>query len=300
VRYSDRLGDLTDAELQAAAAECGLGRLAWSAPVSTGLFGRNLLFGTDQGEYVLRGRPHYDWQLPTEAYFAQAMQDATRAPVPWPYLVRPDSRVFDWPWGYAVMPRLPGLSLAEVHRLTHPVAGRYDPRTGTIAAFAGGYRQRTVDQIETAAARARGHGAHSGQEQLWLRELVTTLSDGAEAAVFTAVMEDDNRNNMTAGVGPGAVTVTGRARARRGGGPPCAALPGRRPAAGLGVLSPAGTRGRPLACGGQACVLAYAVPGGLPVGADSSGLTWWIRAPSRTCTRIHASKGEPSSRAQCA
>ncbi len=234
MEYSARLGNLTDAQLQAAVDECGLGRLTGAVPVTSGLFGQNLLLRTDQGEFVLRGRPHYDWQLPTEAYFARRLHEATSAPVPWPYLVRPDSRVFDWPWGYAVMPRLPGLSLAdppvyqrlsgaqrsslaaaqgrllaEVHRLRHPVAGRYDPGADAVVPVPGGYLQRTVEQIEGTADRARRNGAHGEQEQRWLDDQVTELARPPGPPVLAAVMEDFNRNNMVATLDSDTVTVTG-------------------------------------------------------------------------------------------
>jgi aminoglycoside phosphotransferase (APT) family kinase protein len=60
---------------------------------------------------VLRGCPHYDWQLAHEARFAELLHERTLAPVPWPYRVCESSEIFGW--GFAILPRLPGLHVAQ-------------------------------------------------------------------------------------------------------------------------------------------------------------------------------------------
>src|ERR671919_748082 len=64
------------------------------------------------GEFVLRGAPHYDWQLPSERFFARLLHERTRAPVPWPYILDPDDDIFGW--SYALMPRMPGLKHSDI------------------------------------------------------------------------------------------------------------------------------------------------------------------------------------------
>lgn len=234
LKYSERLGEISDEQLQAAADESDLGVVVSSAPISSGLFGQNLMFDTDRGSFVLRGKPHYEWQLPTESYFAERLHEATSAPVPWPYRAHPTSSIFAWSWGYAIMPRLPGSSLAdpavyhslsphqlrelavaqgellaEVHRLSSSEAGSYEPASGAVAAFPNGYIGRTVQVIESCSETARRNGAHDRQAQSGLQRIVETLASGDDAPSFCAVMEDFNRNNMVADTGAGFVKITG-------------------------------------------------------------------------------------------
>jgi aminoglycoside phosphotransferase (APT) family kinase protein len=155
-----RLGTLTRAQLQAALDRFGLGRLVEVRAADAGLFGQNVFLRTESSEWVLRGAPHWfrgkphpTWQLAKERWFAERLHAATRAPVPWPYLVETSSDLFGW--GYALMPRLPGeraevaleglpleerleiaramgAALAELHSLRAPAPGDYDPDLDAI------------------------------------------------------------------------------------------------------------------------------------------------------------------------
>lgn len=80
--YSQRLGPISVAQLQAALDRFGLGAFVRAAPTFGGLFGQNLSLTSDQGEFVLRGKPHYPWQLPTEQFFARLQHERTVAPTP--------------------------------------------------------------------------------------------------------------------------------------------------------------------------------------------------------------------------
>src|SRR5919197_1551390 len=92
--YSSRLGTIDDAQFRSALERLGLGEFVRAEPVAGGLFGRNVFVTSTTGEYVLRGTPHYDWQLPTERFFARLLREHTRAPVLWPYLVDPADDIF--------------------------------------------------------------------------------------------------------------------------------------------------------------------------------------------------------------
>src|SRR5918998_1556730 len=154
--YSQRLGSIEDDQFRLALERLGLGGFVRAEPVAGGLFGQNVFVASTTGEYVLRGAPHYDWQLPSERFFARLLHERTRAPVPWPYLLDPGDDIFGW--SYAVMPRMPGLkpsdiaadeeltndeslgmarsmgeNLALMHALSWPRPGRYDLTTDTIA-----------------------------------------------------------------------------------------------------------------------------------------------------------------------
>ena len=69
------------------------------------------LSAAPQGDYVLRGRPHFAWQFPTERFYARFLREQANVPAPWPYQIDPDTDIFGW--SYVLMPRMPGLQLAN-------------------------------------------------------------------------------------------------------------------------------------------------------------------------------------------
>ena len=157
-----------------------------------GLFGQNVFVTSTQGEWVLRGAPHYDWQLPSELFFARLLHERTRAPVPWPYIVDPTEDIFGW--SYAVMPRMPGLqpggaeistedrlgmaramaeNLALVHELTWPFAGSYDLVTDTIAPITESWADWVTAEVREWLALARGHSDRTTDADVgWVEDLL--------------------------------------------------------------------------------------------------------------------------------
>jgi hygromycin-B 7''-O-kinase len=153
--YSDRLGSLTDAQLQRALDRFDLGKLERAEPATTGLFGQNVFITTTKGEYVLRGAPHPPWQFDHERYVTKLIHERTDVPGPWPFRIEESSDDLGWP--YAVMPRMPGLdvgnpavrdglsedeclalaramgeTLAQLHQPAMPHCGEFSPDTGDI------------------------------------------------------------------------------------------------------------------------------------------------------------------------
>lgn len=108
--YSDRLGTLTHEQLQSALDRFELGQLVAAEPAPGGLFGQIVLLETDAGRYAMRGHPH-PGQLERERYIAGLAHARSAVPVPWPYRVDETPDIFGWP--YAIMPRLPGVQLAD-------------------------------------------------------------------------------------------------------------------------------------------------------------------------------------------
>jgi len=143
---------------QAALNRFSLGTFVKAEPVPYGLFGQNVFLTSTEGEFVLRGAPHFAWQFPTEQFFVQLLHERTQASVPWPYLIDPAKDIFGW--SYAVMPRMPGLQLADIEvksalseedrrgiaramaenlalmqKLVWPIPGRYDTGINTVRPF---------------------------------------------------------------------------------------------------------------------------------------------------------------------
>jgi aminoglycoside phosphotransferase (APT) family kinase protein len=113
--YSSRLGLLSGAQLQAALDRFDLGRLRDASPAKGGFSGQNVFLTATSGEYVLRGAPHSNFQFAKERFFARLIEEESVVPAPWPYLVEPATDLFGW--SYAIMPRLPGLQIAELEAL---------------------------------------------------------------------------------------------------------------------------------------------------------------------------------------
>ena len=158
--YSKRLGSISPGQFQAALDRFELGQFIHAEAIPFGLFGQNVFVTSSAGEFVLRGAAHYDWQFPKEQFVANLLHAQTRVPVPYPYLLDDDETIFGWKYGYALMPRMPGLQLADAQVLKslsfedrqaiahtigenlHTVqqaqwqfSGQYDYTTRTIRAF---------------------------------------------------------------------------------------------------------------------------------------------------------------------
>ncbi|HEY0752514.1 MAG TPA: phosphotransferase [Ktedonobacteraceae bacterium] len=156
--YSQRLGIISDTQFQAALDRFQLGRFIQAEPIHFGNFGQNVFVSSSTGEYVLRGQPHFGWQFATEQFFIQQLHERSQVPVPWPYLIDATTEIFGW--SFVIMPRLPGLQLADpqikgqlgasekrgiaqalgenlarMQEVTWPIAGRYNADLATIEPF---------------------------------------------------------------------------------------------------------------------------------------------------------------------
>lgn len=156
--YSQHLGLISDEQFQAALDHFNLGRFIQAEPIPFGLFGQNVFVTSTEGDYVLRGRPHFWWQFPTEQFYTRFLHERTRVPAPWPYLIDTTTEIFGW--SYALMPRLPGLqladpqvraqltpverraiartlgtNLADIQAAKWPASGRYNAATGNVEPF---------------------------------------------------------------------------------------------------------------------------------------------------------------------
>lgn len=228
--YSQRLGLLTPQQFQAALARFALGDFVNAAPVTSGLFGQNVFVTSTQGEYVLRGNPHYPWQFPKEQFGAALLHKHTSVPVAHPYLFDPTTDLFDWP--YLLMPRLHGMNpvdhelpiaeklaiahalgqnLAQLHTLTWPFAGEYDLASNTIQPFTGGFTQWLMSDVRRWLALAcENSNATTADDVAWAESII----DKAQAALAVEfqpcfVMNDYNPGNVVVDRVHGTWQVTG-------------------------------------------------------------------------------------------
>ena len=238
--YSERLGAISDAQFEAVCARLNLGRFVGAAPTTGGLFGQNVFLNTIEGEFVLRGAPHWvkgidegeyhredRWQFTKERYFAEQLHAHTRAPVPWPMLHDQANDIFGWP--YLVMPRMPGRcfnereivkalepadrrgvaaalgeNLAEMQRLTSPFAGDFSPVSIKLEPYAEGPVGWIVRE---ALAIMRGcDGTLTPDDIAWIE----TAAEGAKGEVTATYVHCDYKlNNLTVMKDGGAWRVSG-------------------------------------------------------------------------------------------
>jgi hygromycin-B 7''-O-kinase len=57
--YSQRLGVITNDQFQAALDHFKLGLFVKAEPIPFGIFGQNVFVTSSQGDFVLRGQPHF-------------------------------------------------------------------------------------------------------------------------------------------------------------------------------------------------------------------------------------------------
>jgi hygromycin-B 7''-O-kinase len=215
--YSQRLGALTPQQFQTALARFGLGTFVQAAPVSQGLFGQNVYVQSSQGDYVLRGAPHFPWQFPKERFGATLLHKRTQVPVAYPYMLDPSTEIFGWP--YLLMPRLHGRSaadhtlgdaeqldiaralgqnLAHLHQLTWPFSGEYNLASDTIQPFDEGFARWIVADTRQWLAKARTNGlATTADDAVWTEHVIAQAQSALERAFLPCfVMNDYNPGNV--------------------------------------------------------------------------------------------------------
>lgn len=194
--YSKRLGRISPEQFQAALTHFDLGEYVKAESIPFGLFGQNVFLTSTQGEFVLRGLPHYPWQFPTEQFIVNQLYERTQAPVPYPYLLEMSEAIFGW--SFVIMPRLPGLQLqdkavvskltvsdrvataralarmlVEVQNLTWEYAGKYDVEHNTVQSFEKHYRDWRIDCIREKVSAAQSYNEHTTLSDVkWIERVI--------------------------------------------------------------------------------------------------------------------------------
>ncbi|MFA6602828.1 MAG: phosphotransferase [Candidatus Shapirobacteria bacterium] len=234
MEYSKRLGEITDEQLQKALDKFDLGKLVKAEPITFGNFGQNLFLTSNKGEFVLRGRPHYPWQFPSEQFIANLFHDKTQVPVPWPYLVDEKTEIFGW--SYCIMPRLNGLqlkdkaiygslldkdklevaqalgeNLAKMQKLTWDFSGKYDLETRTIQPLEKPWDEWVIDFINDLVAKSVTYSDKTSKEDVvWINRIIESGREALQIPFTpTFVMHDYQISNMVVDKVDGKWLVTG-------------------------------------------------------------------------------------------
>lgn len=224
MEYSKRLGPITPKQFQAALDHFGLGQFIRAEPIPFGLFGQNVFVTSTKGQFVLRGAAHSDWQFPKEQFVARLLHEKTSVPAPWPYLIGTDEAVFGWKYGYAILPRMPGLQLAnpevlktitmkdrkdiaytigenlrEVQKVEWPSSGQYDLKTKTIKAFNSGFENWLVDELRQLVQKSLSYNDKTTEaDKAWIEHIIQAAEEALkEQSKSVLVLHDYKEANLT-------------------------------------------------------------------------------------------------------
>lgn len=192
-----------------------------------------MLVTTTEGEFVLRGAPHWvkdlgdseyrpedRWQFTKETWFVRELREQTLTPVPWPFLHEETSDIFGWP--FIVMQRTPGFcfnerdilktldlddrrgiavalgeTLAEMHRLTWPFAGDFDTTSIELAPYPEGTNTRRVKAEAHSMMKSAGaNGALTNDDIGWVKAAMSRAFAAPERP-NTYTHCDYKLNNLT-------------------------------------------------------------------------------------------------------
>jgi aminoglycoside phosphotransferase (APT) family kinase protein len=233
MKYSKRLGEISNEQLQKALNQFDLGEFIKARPVDQGLFGQNLFLTSSKGEFVLRGVPHYSWQFKNERLFAKLLKEKISVPVPWPYLLDEETDIFDW--SYVIMPKLKGIQLsdsdlgsfkeselkaiaeaqgkmlAEMQKLTWNRPGKYDEKIDAIKPFKESFfvwfRKNIFQRLE----KAQGYNNKTKDSDLaWVKDQFKKAKGSLQMDFKPCfVMQDYKPGNMVVDRVHGNWQVTG-------------------------------------------------------------------------------------------
>lgn len=222
--YSKRLGSISAAQFQKALDHFDLGQFIRAEPIPFGLFGQNVFVTSSAGEFVLRGAAHYDWQFPKEQFIATLLHERSDVAVPYPYLFDRDESIFGWNDGYVLMPRMPGLQLAdtavrktlshqdrnavayalgenlrEIQRVPWQFAGQYDLKTQTIVPFQDGFGNWLVNELRQLVYQSQSYQTGTDEtDVMWVEQIIQQAEEALQMPYTPVmVMHDYKESNLT-------------------------------------------------------------------------------------------------------
>ncbi|WP_226001141.1 phosphotransferase family protein [Paenibacillus sp. BJ-4] len=230
---SNRLGEVTNDQLQRVLDRFDLGRLLSSEKTTEGVMGQTLYISSTAGQFVLKGNPLFSGQWVEERFMVEQLHTRTLIPVPAPYLVDDTEDIFGW--SYAVMPRLYGehihtpelqarltsldkqqmaeilaAALLELHSWKVKSSGELDTTTLAIRPFEISYRAWLYARIRYWLEDARKYSDISVQDMEWVEGILEDSRqafDQLEAATF--VMGDFKPQNVLVQNGENGWRVSG-------------------------------------------------------------------------------------------
>ncbi|BFH61860.1 phosphotransferase family protein [Paenibacillus azoreducens] len=193
---SNKLGTITDKQLQLVLDRFHLGELITSEKTANGVGNQTLFISSTAGEYVLKGNPLFAGQFIEEKFYVDNLLEITNLPVPSPYLVDESKDIFGW--SYAIMPRLQGrhlnesgfaaalgrkdqeqiaellaVTISKLHRWKVAQYGEFDPVTQKICPFKGSYKTWLYNRIRFWLKDAKQYSVITSTDIGWVEQLLT-------------------------------------------------------------------------------------------------------------------------------
>lgn len=106
---SNKLGSITDSQLQSMLNRFNLGKLLSSEKTEKGAMGQTMFVTSTEGKFVFKGNPLFPGQFAEEKYFVENIHNRLGITVPTPYLIDVTADIFGWE--YCIMPCLRGIHM---------------------------------------------------------------------------------------------------------------------------------------------------------------------------------------------
>jgi len=197
---SNKLGAITNRQLQLMLDRFSLGTLISSEKTAFGVMGQTMNVSSSTGDYILKGNPLFPGQFLEEKFFVDYLHQHTTLKVPSPYLIDEAEDIFGW--NYSIMPRLPGThmntpdiqlilttedkeqlaelianTLVELHRWKVAQFGEFDPLTHTVRPFEGSYRTWLYSTIRYWINDATKYSIITTHDLTWVEHLLQSSQD---------------------------------------------------------------------------------------------------------------------------
>ncbi|MEC0091464.1 phosphotransferase family protein [Paenibacillus macquariensis] len=218
---SNKLGAITNHQLQLMLDRFSLGTLISSEKTALGIMGQTMNVSSSTGDYILKGNPLFFGQFLEERFFVDHLHQHTTLQVPSPYLIDETEDIFGW--NYSIMPRLPGIhmnapdiqpfltttedkehlaelmanTLVELHHWKVAQFGEFDPLTRTVRPFEGSYRTWLYSTIRYWINDATKYSIITAQDLIWVEHILQSSQNVFDDLHFpTFVMGDFKPENF--------------------------------------------------------------------------------------------------------
>jgi hygromycin-B 7''-O-kinase len=214
---SNKLGKVTDQQLQRMLNRFNLGKLISFQRTSKGVGNQTMFVISSSGEYVLKGNPLFEGQFVEEKFYVDNLLRRTKLPVSSAYLIDVSEDIFGW--NYSVMSRLPGthfneeaelsredkiqiaellaLSLSELHTWKVDQYGEFDPKNQTVRPFEDSYKSWLYKRIRYWLEDAKKYSVITQRDIEWVENILAAseeVFDDLRSPTF--VMGDFKADNI--------------------------------------------------------------------------------------------------------